>query len=236
MPVPLPDLPQTEAAVIEMTNAFRGENHLATVAPNAALRMAAQAFAEYLAKSGAFGHTVDGRQPSDRARAAGYRYCIVAENLALNQSSRGFETKQLAASAIECWKNSPLHRAAMLQPHVTEIGLGIAKASDADPKYLLVQMFGRPETFKYGIDIENRSGGAVAYSLGDKKGSIAPSTRVKHTACVPHELTFETGKVTSKFEARDGATFVLTRGADGALRIDLAQTAARARPAAKPQR
>ena len=37
MPVPLPDLPQTEAAVIEMTNAFRGENHLATVAPNAAL-------------------------------------------------------------------------------------------------------------------------------------------------------------------------------------------------------
>ena len=242
MPASLPDLPQTEAVIIEMTNAFRGENKLQAVAPNAALRVAAQAFADYLARTGTFAHTADGRQPWDRARAAGYRYCIVAENLALNQTNRGFETRALAEAAIAGWKNSPPHRAALLQPNLTEIGVGIAKASDADPKYLLVQLFGRPEIFKYGVDIENRSGVTVAYSFGEKRNSITPQTRVKHTACVPQEVTFETGKVTSKFEARGGAVFMITQGADGAPRVDLERTdvSATARaPAAKgvkPQR
>jgi uncharacterized protein YkwD len=48
----LPDLPQTEAAIIEMTNAFRKDSTLQPVRPNTALAAAARAFAEYLAKTG----------------------------------------------------------------------------------------------------------------------------------------------------------------------------------------
>jgi uncharacterized protein YkwD len=59
------------------------------------------------AKSGKFGHEADGRQPGQRAEAQGYRYCTVAENLALNLDSRGFETKELARKAVEGWKARP---------------------------------------------------------------------------------------------------------------------------------
>ena len=145
MPIALPDLPQTAAVILAMTNAFRDENHLGAVALNTALQAAAQSFAVYLATTGTFAHTADGRQPADRARAAGYSYCIVAENIALHQANRGFETADLAGRAVEGWKNSPPHRANMLQPHVTEVGIGLAKAPDGDPKFVTVQLFGRPD-------------------------------------------------------------------------------------------
>src|SRR5882672_3799317 len=105
----LPDLPQTDLAIVEMTNAFRKESKLGEVRPNAALTAAARAFAEYLAKTGKFAHEADGRQPAKRAQAHGYRYCLVAENLAMNLDSRGFETRVLAREAVEGWKSSPGH-------------------------------------------------------------------------------------------------------------------------------
>ena len=113
--VTLPDLPQTEIAIVEMTNAFRKENKLGEVKPNTALAAAARAFADYLAKTGKFAHEADGREPAARAEQ-GYRYCLVAENLALNLDSRGFETRQLARDAVEGWKDSPGHRANLLAP------------------------------------------------------------------------------------------------------------------------
>src|SRR6185436_2512078 len=115
----LPDLPQTEIAIVEMTNAFRKENRLGALKPNAALAAAARAFAEYLAKTGKFAHEADGREPAQRAEAQGYRYCFVAENLALNLDSRGFETTKLARDVVEGWKASPGHRANLLAPQVT---------------------------------------------------------------------------------------------------------------------
>ena len=83
----LPDLPQTERAIVEMTNAFRRESKLGEVKPNAALTAAARAFAEYLARTGKFAHEADGRQPAQRAEASGYRYCRVAENLAMTSTA-----------------------------------------------------------------------------------------------------------------------------------------------------
>ena len=69
--VTLPDLPQTEIAIVEMTNAFRKENKLGEVKPNAALTAAARAFADYLAKTGKFAHEADGREPRRARRGAG---------------------------------------------------------------------------------------------------------------------------------------------------------------------
>src|SRR5207248_4440757 len=103
----LPDLPQTEIAIVELTNAFRSESKLGELKPNAALAAAARAFAEYLAKTGKFAHEADGRQPAQRAQAQGYRYCLIAENLAMNLDSRGFETRVLTRDAVEGWKSSP---------------------------------------------------------------------------------------------------------------------------------
>ena len=82
MAADMPDLAKTEVAIIAMTNAFRSENQLQSVRTNTVLATAAKAYAEYLARTGKFAHEADGRQPADRAKAAGYSYCIVAENLA----------------------------------------------------------------------------------------------------------------------------------------------------------
>lgn len=209
----LPDLPQTEAAVIEMTNAFRAENRLGSVQANGILAKAAKAFADYLATSGRFAHEADGRKPSDRTKAAGYRHCIVAENLALNQDSRGFDARGLARQAVEGWKGSPPHRAAMLHPHVTEIGVGIAKAADASPKFLSVQLFGRPDSFRFTFKVENAAGAPLTYSYNGRSQSVAASTAIRHTECTPGTLTVD--GVTGSFATADGTVYRVTRNGSG---------------------
>ncbi len=220
-----PDLPQTEAAIIEMTNAFRAEQRLSAVRPNATLAKAAKAFAEYLAQTNQFGHTVDGRKPVDRTAVQGYKACIVAENLAMNQDSRGFDPRGLASGAVTGWKNSPPHRAAMLDRQVTEIGIGIAKSADAVPKYLSVQLFGRPETYKYSFRIENRSGAPVSYQFDKTKHALLHNSIVTQTTCTPGTLQFE--GVLTTYSAADGTVYKLSRSASGALHVDVATNSLR---------
>jgi hypothetical protein len=204
-----PDLPQTEAAIVEMTNALRKEHKLGAVTPNAALTAAARAFADYLAKSGTFAHEADGRAPHERAVAQGYRYCLVSENLAMNLDSRGFESRQLAREAVGGWNKSPRHRANMLQPGATEIGVGIARAPHRSAKFISVQVFGRPESLKVQFSIENRAGTAVSYSLGEELETLPARATVTHTSCDPAELTFaRAGLAAARFIPRDGDRFV----------------------------
>lgn len=228
----LPDLPQTETAIIELTNAFRRENKLAEVAAEPTLTKAAREYAAFLAASKLFSHTADGRRPADRTKAAGYAFCEVAENLASLLDSRGFETRTLAQNSVEGWKNSPPHRRAMLAPHVTEIGVAIAKAK-GEEKYLLVQMFARPQALKYVVKIDNRSGSPVAYRFGAEQLDIKSDYVVEHTACQPAEISFRFAggllpaiQARSRYEARDGQVYTLTKGPDGKLRVDVQSKAA----------
>jgi hypothetical protein len=213
----LPDLPKTELAIIEMTNAFRTENKLGPVKPNTALAKAAKAYAQFLAQSGLFSHTADKRKPADRTKEAGYKHCIVSENLAMNQDSRGFATTLLAQQAVTGWKNSPPHREAMLHPHVTEIGVGIAKASDAAPKYLSVQLFGRPDSLMISFKVKNLVGEPVSYTVANEPVALAKGSLMKHTICTPEPIAFE--GVKAPFKATDGAVFSLTK-ASGSIKVE----------------
>jgi Cysteine-rich secretory protein family len=220
MPV-LPDLPQTELAIVEMTNAFRKEHKLGALKPNAALIAAARAFADYLGRTGKFAHEADGREPHQRAEAQGYRYCLVAENLAFNLDSRGFETSKLARDVVEGWKSSPAHRVNMLEKSATEIGVGVARATDRHPKFVSVQLFGRPESLKVSFAIENRTGVAVNYRLGDDSETLPARASVSHTSCTADPLKIDkAGPAAQPLEPRDGDTFVLTQGAGGSIRIE----------------
>lgn len=218
----IPDLPQTEIAIVEMTNAFRKENELGALKPNAALTAAARAFAEYLGRSGKFGHEADGRKPAERAVSHGYRYCTLAENLALNLDSRGFETRQLARNAVEGWKGSPGHRANMLRPNVTEIGVGVVKAPDRDPKFISVQLFGRPESLKFEFSVENRAGRTVKYVLGGEVITLPARTIATYTRCEPEALVFEkAGKAAHPYEPRNGDRYVLRSKAREEIKVEL---------------
>ncbi len=222
-----PDVPSVELAIVELTNAFRVEQKLAPVKPNAKLTAAARAYAEFLARSNLFSHTADGRQHSDRVKSAGYEYCETSENLALNLDSRGFETRQLASDAVEGWKRSPGHRKNLVSPHVTEIGVGVAKARDQE-KYLSVQLFGRPEILKYTFNIQNDVRYPVTYKFGTETHVIKPGIVDTHTACQPASIVFEqarsmiSGKaLKSTYAARHGDTYKITGSTAGNVVIEV---------------
>ena len=221
-----PELPQVEATIIELTNAFRRENRLDALRRNRTLDQAARAFAAYLARSGKFSHTADGKRPADRTNDAGYKHCRIAENLALNLDSRGFKTTQLARGAVEGWKKSPPHRKAMVDPFVTEIGVGVMKAA-GEHRYLSVQLFGRPRALQYQFTVRNTVPQLVSYTQDGREHQLPPRTEVQHTECNPATLRFNdippanrSRKAGAEFATRDGDLFVLRYDKSGELVVD----------------
>ena len=226
--VDLPDTGRVELAIIEQTDAFRKEQGLARLDANAELTATARAFAQFLAKSGKFAHEADGRQPADRAKASGYKFCTIAENLSMRMDSRGFKTEALAHEAVEGWKASPGHRKNMLLANVVEIGVGVARAPDGHPKYLSVQLLGRPERLRTSFRVENKATVAVKYTYFGKSHTIEPRGVAAHSTCATGKISFDragnwlTGtNLNSQFEAKDGAIYALTTGGDGRVRIDI---------------
>lgn len=220
--MPTADLPQVEIAIVEMTNAARREHSLGQVQRDPELTKAARGYAQYLARSATFSHTADGRQPADRAKAAGYQPCVISENLSSNLDSRGFETRRLARDAVEGWLSSPGHRANLLAEHVVDIGVAVAKAPGKE-RYISVQLFGRPYTLAYRFHVNNSSGRTIAYTFRDETHEIKPSYVSQHTACLPGEIAFRKpgiGNVIARYMARDGDMFVLRRRDDG-VKVEL---------------
>lgn len=75
---------------------------------------------------------------ADIVRDAGYQFEIVAENLALGD----FGTDQ---KLVQAWMNSPTHRANILNPRFTEIGVAAANGDfKGERQWLFVQHFGKP--------------------------------------------------------------------------------------------
>ena len=217
----VPDLPQTEAAIVELTNAFRKANALQEVTPNAALTAAARAFADYIARSGKFSHEADGRTPQDRVLAQGYRYCLIAENLAWNLDSRGYDTGRLAREVVEGWKASPGHRENLLLRGATEIGIAVVRAHDATPKFVSVQVFGRPETAQVRFAIRNLTGSPVRYVLSDQRETIQPRETITHTDCEPRPLKFEAVRAQAAFAPKDGDRFTVRTSKTGTVEVSV---------------
>jgi hypothetical protein len=226
MGVTLPDIAKVEVAIVELTNAFRRENQLGDVRPNARLNETARAYAGFLARSGTFSHTADGRSPSDRVKSSGYSFCLIAENLSLNLDSRGFETRQLATDAVEGWKKSPGHRRNMLAEHVTEIGVGVVRSPDKE-QYLSVQVFGRPDSLRYTFVIRNQSAAALNYAIDETPTEVKPGYEVRHTACKPTKLKFTSARlgetartIDGRYETRAGDIFTVSGTTIGGIAVD----------------
>ena len=220
-----PDLPAVEVAIVDKTNAFRKAHKLGALRRNAKLDAAARAFAKFMARTNEFSHTADGRQPAERIKAAGYSYCLVAENLAFHADSRGFASGQLAQASLTGWEKSPGHRKNMMQRHVTEIGVGVAKAANTH-QYYSVQLFGRPKAMTFRFRITNKSRSKAAYTLAGRRLAINARSVITHTVCVPGKLTFRNVRVrgrsapsTLEFPVKAGDEFVV-EPAPGGLRVE----------------
>jgi hypothetical protein len=153
---------------------------------------------------------------------------MVAENLALRLDSRGYTTDRLAREVVEGWKGSPPHRRAMLEKAATEIGIAVVRAPAPDPKFLSVQLFGRPQSLKIGFSIRNETGSTVTYRLAEETHSIEPRTIVTHESCSPGDIVFDRAgnwlngtRIDLSFEQREGALFAIRPAGSGRLRIDV---------------
>jgi hypothetical protein len=224
-----PDVTSVETAIVDMTNAFRADNKLAAVKPNPALTAIARAYAKFLAKSGTFSHTADGRGAGDRITAGNYDWCQIGENLALNSDSRGFKSRDLAKKAVEGWINSPGHRANMVAESVTETGVGVIASKDKVPKYLSVQLFARPKSLQFEFQISNATKQPVTYSFSGETRTIEPSFAVTHAACAPGTIAFDKigqGKnakpVGAKFEAAQDQVYMLKGDTKVGLKVEIA--------------
>ena len=110
---------KVERSLLCLANVHRLRNGLDPLRRDTRLARAARAHSADMVARGYFDHTTpEGRDPSDRARAAGYPGGV-AENLAANSTGSAF-------SLFEGWRNSSGHNANMLGPHRTA-GFGIAR-------------------------------------------------------------------------------------------------------------
>ncbi|MGW0613148.1 CAP domain-containing protein [Streptomyces sp. NPDC002788] len=123
----------TAEAVTDLTNRERARAGLLPLTVDPLLTSAAQAHSTDMVARAFYAHTApDGSRPWDRAAAAGSTRRSIGENIACGQRS--------PAEVVEGWINSPGHRANILDPGFTHIGIGFAGGGRAGTYW--TQLFG----------------------------------------------------------------------------------------------
>ncbi|TLS45262.1 stress protein [Streptomyces montanus] len=126
-------LARTAAEVIALTNAERTSAGLPPLALDSQLTAAAQGHSADMVARAFYSHTSpDGSEPWHRAAAAGSTRRTIGENIACGQRS--------PAEVVRGWMNSPGHRANILKPAFTHIGVGFAGGGSAGTYW--TQLFG----------------------------------------------------------------------------------------------
>jgi uncharacterized protein YkwD len=215
-----PDLDRVAKLLLDGTKSFREQEGRREIKNNRQLSAAALAFARFMAQTDKYGHDADGKQPPDRAKAQGYDYCIISENIAYQYNSDGFETGELARALLEGWKTSEGHRKNMLDPDVLEAGMGVAR-SEKSGKYYAVQMFGRPKSAIIEFAIVNETESPVEYELAGEEYTVPARTSRTHGQCRSDELKFawsESEGTSATFRPAKGDRFTIKKR-KGKLRV-----------------
>ena len=114
--------PQMSAADLTLLNAANRDRAAAGLAPlqwDAALAAAAHQHAVLMAQRSALSHQFPGEAPmQERARHAGARFILIAENVAEGPSIPGLHTQ---------WMNSAPHRANLLDRELNSIGISVVQ-------------------------------------------------------------------------------------------------------------
>jgi uncharacterized protein YkwD len=120
----VPDLPkaenavEAEAQVYSLINMARESAKKVHVFRNAELDQVARKYAQQMMNGNFVAHVdPDGKDVSDRVKAANIKYQLVAENVAVN------ETAVLAHKSL---MESPAHAAMILDERFTKVGVGVA--------------------------------------------------------------------------------------------------------------
>jgi uncharacterized protein YkwD/uncharacterized membrane protein required for colicin V production len=111
---------ESEARILRLLNEERVQAGIKPLTVDPMLTKAARDHSRDMLAKGYFAHaSEDGRTPADRVKAAGVKYLVVGENLALAP------TVELAHHGL---MESPGHRANILSPQYGRVGIGVADA------------------------------------------------------------------------------------------------------------
>lgn len=136
---------EDETRVFHLINAERKANGCPALTSDPRLAAAARRHSDAMAKQDFFAHnSPDGITPAKRATAAGYRWMMVAENIAAGYMS--------PEKVVKGWMNSPGHRSNILTCALTDTGIAITHQIDDEalpgkraPYHTYwVQVFGKP--------------------------------------------------------------------------------------------
>jgi len=117
---------EAEQKLLALVNAARADAHLAPVQADEALAAVARVHSADMQAHGFFGHVSPTTgNPEDRLRAAHLLRARSGENLALSATAR-----EAHASLMD----SPGHRAVMLDPEFTHVGIGVVIGTPSDGK------------------------------------------------------------------------------------------------------
>lgn len=127
-----------------LVSAYRVGNGLGPVTVDGRLMQAAELQARAMGERDRIGHNVGGSLPQ-RVGAQGYDWGATAENLGAGLPD--------VSAAMAAWRDSPDHRKNLLNPYVTDIGIG-AVATPAGSKHRsywsLILAAPRPEAVAAG--------------------------------------------------------------------------------------
>lgn len=134
---PLPEIPselpgpwrrEAEQQILDATNAERAERGLAPLALDPLLRRSARAHSLDMLERGFFDHgNPDGESPGDRVSATHRRLVgLSGENIWTGSGYGTSAAGELTRVIVGGWMSSPGHRANILKPEFTHLGVGVA--------------------------------------------------------------------------------------------------------------
>lgn len=170
--------------VIALTNEERADARLAALSENSRLSSAAAAKARDMAARGYFSHVdPDGREPWGWIIASGYRYQYAGENLAVR-----FED---SSDVVRAWMASPTHRANIIKPQYTEIGVGTADGMyEGRSATYVVQYLAAPATYEdYGATAVAQSASSLFQYTGRTMERLLSDPKLAATAVLAAAAT-----------------------------------------------
>jgi uncharacterized protein YkwD len=129
-------LSDDEKTILDLTNKARAEKKLPPLTVDPLLTAAARAHSANMAKKGEMNHVLDGKNPADRVKDAGYSYSWTGENIAVGENVT-------VPDIFEGWMKSKAHRENILKPEYQEIGISTARNDKGEVYY--TQVFGTKE-------------------------------------------------------------------------------------------
>ena len=144
MPVPQPestapaDVDAMKQDIVERTNALRKENGIAALTTSDKLMQAAQVRADEMAAHTVYSHTRPDGQKFNTITDCPY----MAENIH-RIADWTLSEQTLAEQAVADWNASTTHHKNMLNPRLSEIGIGLARGvnDNGNPCWYCVQLF-----------------------------------------------------------------------------------------------